>query len=233
MDAGAPREKGDKESGMEEQARKIVELKEAVRGYEIGGGMHTNEEVKRDIKKQVRAEVEQRIRDEVGLQLNKQRRMNNEVKFIVYRWGVRRACHGGCQWSSRLEGSRWHPHYHPCLPSSCCLWLLPLSVLDPFMRQVGGVVGMGASLWSNKHEGTTQAVEHSTHCNASNYRGAQNHAYWSTWSSCRSPSHRPRNRESMLQIISAYLFPPTISPSPPYYLWVPQGLKRPTPQTSY
>ena len=57
---------------------------------------------------------------------------------------VRQVCHGGCQWSFCLEGLYSHsmssvwvyelivqtPCYYPHLPSSCCSWLLPSSVLN-------------------------------------------------------------------------------------------------------
>lgn len=72
-DVGAPREEGDKESVIEEQARRIVELEEVVRSYEVGGGAHIDEEeVKRDVEKKVRAEVERRIRDEMKEELEKE-----------------------------------------------------------------------------------------------------------------------------------------------------------------
>jgi centromeric protein E len=73
IDAGAPREESDNESVIEEQARRIVELEEVVRGYEVGGRAHINEEeVKRDVEKKVRAEVERKIRDEMKEELERE-----------------------------------------------------------------------------------------------------------------------------------------------------------------
>ena len=90
-DAGAPREEGDKESVREEQARRIVELEEVVKSYEVGGGAHINEEeVKRDIEKQVRAEVERKIRNEVKEELEKEWKVKMEEET-----------------RKREEGERW------------------------------------------------------------------------------------------------------------------------------
>ena len=121
IDVGTPMEEGDRESIMREQARKIVELEEVMRSFEVGRGTHINdEEVKRDIEKKVRAEVERRIRDEVKEELEREWKVKIEGETRKREEGERWAKEVVRQLEKekKVGGVSW---FSACFPSDCHL----------------------------------------------------------------------------------------------------------------